>query len=783
MRYILRQRPRSLLSVHRITANASPTSEPRVTMGRSTPMCQFVLWPLLAAVLGTHTINAQAQTSNEESKNPIESIFKGIGGFLSNIVSPKGQKLKELVDDKKFVEASTYFQSEKTYFDAEGKTYDAVLKTLADGLNALRVPELQRQLSSIGDLNGNFDPSEDAWLRVKQVLADAERATSEYGAIELLKDSRFRAIEISSLETATARLKRLYESNAVVAFRQFDLLKDRNFFDAYPVSTSASDVLRVAFDSVLSKYATASAEDVSRFRSRYSRVILEPDLRKLGTLYVERLLTESPRGAPNFYDKLRAIRSATSAGFKVGPVKDFRLTIVQVVPDSLDAGERLPKVTTEGTQTIKMLKGSEIGSDQGANAANYLILILPVPIDAQRKVTEKRTESSKVLVGTRTDPNPAFAAAQAKFIQAQSEYNAQQLQNATTPTYGAAAAILRGISSGLSSAVVTNARNELAQTSPTITEPVYQDYQFSVTRIDVAREARYRLWIVDRLDKTVAQFDTSSKESKSFQIAYNLRDKDPDIYSYRSRYNDEAAIDAYEKSDISVKLSWFAEQVLNVTPAFNMMASEAATILEASTLNRRTSVIATAVKSQGAVSDDPRIECVVVIHNPKGGLGSGFYVADDIVITNYHVVEGSQMAEIRRRDGQVMVGRVLKTDIGLDLALIKVNSLGKPVQFASSPLATGATVEAIGHPQGLEFTVTRGIVSAVRKLKNPLIRGSREMLVIQTDAAISPGNSGGPLFLGTQVIGVNSQKLVRTGVEGIGFAIHYAEVQRFIQEP
>jgi serine protease Do len=78
--------------------------------------------------------------------------------------------------------------------------------------------------------------------------------------------------------------------------------------------------------------------------------------------------------------------------------------------------------------------------------------------------------------------------------------------------------------------------------------------------------------------------------------------------------------------------------------------------------------------------------------------------------------------------------------------------------------------------------MTRGIVSAVRKMTNPLVPGSREMLVIQTDAAISPGNSGGPLFIGNQVVGINTQKLVRRGVEGVGFAIHYAEALRFIQE-
>jgi S1-C subfamily serine protease len=153
-----------------------------------------------------------------------------------------------------------------------------------------------------------------------------------------------------------------------------------------------------------------------------------------------------------------------------------------------------------------------------------------------------------------------------------------------------------------------------------------------------------------------------------------------------------------------------------------------------------------------------------------------------MVLTNYHVVEGAKMAEVKLRNGTEAVGRVAKFDAGLDLALIKVTDKGPPVIFSNAVIGAGSTVEAIGHPSGLEFSMTRGIVSAVRKMTNPLVPGSREMLVIQTDAAISPGNSGGPLFIGNQVVGINTQKLVRRGVEGVGFAIHYAEALRFIQE-
>jgi S1-C subfamily serine protease len=168
--------------------------------------------------------------------------------------------------------------------------------------------------------------------------------------------------------------------------------------------------------------------------------------------------------------------------------------------------------------------------------------------------------------------------------------------------------------------------------------------------------------------------------------------------------------------------------------------------------------------------------------NPKGGGGAGFFVAPNLVLTNQHVVAGAKFAEVKLKNGIETVGRVIKSDAGLDLAVIQVADKGTPVTFQSGPIGAGATVEAVGHPKGLTFSVTRGIISAIRKMKNPLVPGSREMLVVQTDAAINPGNSGGPLFLDGKVIGVNSQKLSAKGIEGLGFAVHFTEVVRFLQE-
>lgn len=91
-------------------------------------------------------------------------------------------------------------------------------------------------------------------------------------------------------------------------------------------------------------------------------------------------------------------------------------------------------------------------------------------------------------------------------------------------------------------------------------------------------------------------------------------------------------------------------------------------------------------------------------------------------------------------------------------------------------------MEAIGHPRGKEFTITRGIVSAIRKTFSiNLPRGAGdEVLYIQTDTPINPGNSGGPLFLGDRVIGVNTWGERQS--EGLNFSVHYSEVLAFLRE-
>ena len=156
---------------------------------------------------------------------------------------------------------------------------------------------------------------------------------------------------------------------------------------------------------------------------------------------------------------------------------------------------------------------------------------------------------------------------------------------------------------------------------------------------------------------------------------------------------------------------------------------------------------------------------------PSRGVGSGFIVsADGYVLTNAHVVADASEVTVKLTDRREFIAKVIGVDKRSDVALIKIAATGLPtVRFGDSErLRPGQWVIAIGSPFGFENSVTAGVVSATAR---PL--DETYVPFIQTDAAVNPGNSGGPLFnVDGEVIGINAQIYSRTGgYMGMSFAV------------
>src|SRR3990172_2333222 len=176
----------------------------------------------------------------------------------------------------------------------------------------------------------------------------------------------------------------------------------------------------------------------------------------------------------------------------------------------------------------------------------------------------------------------------------------------------------------------------------------------------------------------------------------------------------------------------------------------------------------------------PAVVQITVAAGRSGGTGTGIILdMEGRILTNYHVVEGADSIEVRFEDGSTASAELIGSDPANDLALIAADASGKDLTTAdlgdSEALRVGDPVLAIGNPFNLEATLTQGIVSAIDRTYSTgaNTRPIREM--IQTDAAVNPGNSGGPLLnCQGEVIGINSLLENPSGANvnvGVAFAV------------
>lgn len=391
-----------------------------------------------------------------------------------------------------------------------------------------------------------------------------------------------------------------------------------------------------------------------------------------------------------------------------------------------------------------------------------------------RKVRDMKDKASRRIVSINKTDNPAY-------LRAIKQLDASSLKLESRPNHPKLIKMF------------DDAQNKLSTTPRYLEQPVYGAYSSKLADVEGTKALTVNYMIIDRVaNRTVKSvFDVIERER--FTLAYDVDPTDPNRLRNDGDVASETQVRDWERAPVLVSLSQVLEHAVAAGGPTVPAGSTEALLAQFAQDRSKAVKRADSQNFDDRPLNDPRFDSVVAIFTPDG-MGSGFYVRSNIVMTNWHVVERRPIVELRMYDKRETFGQVIAKDVRLDLALVKVQDRGRPVEFfQGKELAPGDSVDAIGHPKRQLFTITRGVVSAIRKVtKGGAGQNGEPVLFIQTDADINPGNSGGPLFKGNKVVGINAwgmrqpasgdQGQVMVPMPGLNFAIHYAEAKRFLDE-
>ncbi len=444
---------------------------------------------------------------------------------------------------------------------------------------------------------------------------------------------------------------------------------------------------------------------------------------------------------------------------------------------------------------------------------NNILVLIPRDFETSSVKTSENRMMSKIVIGIDQVPNPEINRIEAELRRAEQDYliaerNFQRGTNAATNynPYGGWSSVINqwaGLAEQAQAGKARkNARQRLESWSAKLSStPMYLEkerlgnYNYDVLVMKSEKISSY-----DILRYNQGNFykkDLKINETKNFNVAYGLNPQDKNYKKLVAKYSTEEQVAVWSNEklkDLStnvlktkIQTGGDFQKLESKKIAYKFLGQEVkgssfwSNIFNFGSKKKNEQTASLSSKSSFESKDD-RFKSVVVVKT-SSGMGSGFFVNKDEIITNYHVVEGSMSISIIDKNRKKSSAVIIKKDLKRDLALLKTNMSGVPVKFHSGSLKQGEMVEALGHPKGRKFSLTKGWISAIRKENSTYsISSLPDVLFIQTDAAINPGNSGGPLFFEDKVVGVNTQGLHKDKSEGMNFAVHFSEVKKFLTE-
>ena len=689
-----------------------------------------------------------------------------------------GDQLKSFVKKGWFKEAANLFAGNKEFFKQHRIKNTEHLILVAENLNKSYEPALQSSINKLQEIVWPAPESE--WAEIKKQKMEIFKLLREYDSCDILREENFTSPIRDRLRSLFDEKMANIKQGAETAFLNYNHFDNKSFFEVYPVQLKQRSFISGHFDQIYTLLTSVSALKIEKFARLYQAENMFSRIRfeALSNLYLSACLKEKVEGNyPDFKTIIDSIKTTQNCGFMPSEVTGVKIGFLLLKSQRLHDNELIEfPIELKKDLPFEYLEvdANNIQFEEIASGFDYLVVLQILEGATNREAINREKISSKFQSGTIPIPNPEYNNAQLQVVDYQNRLNQLVSYNNYNPNLFTAIAIGKARKN-------LNKSMLWMQSIPTyIEQSVYQNYEFNRVSIKAKKTLNVKCYILDYTKNNFSSNDASFVQEDNFTVLYGLHDKDVKLMTFLSDVDSEDDLEEWGRESFIVKMSSVSgHSKMNSSEIGKSISLKA---IETELLNNEASIIQRYIDSSPALFDQ-RFESVVVVLNSEGSFGSGFFVEPDIVLTNFHVVEGTKYVEMKTYEGKETFGKVIASDIRLDLALIKVQTRGKPVRFYDGArMNLGDTIEAIGHPGGLEFSITRGVVSAIREYPSLYAPDADYVLVVQTDTAINPGNSGGPLFLGDKVIGVNTQKLVNTNIEGLGFAIHYSEILNFINK-
>jgi len=699
---------------------------------------------------------SQAPQLDENAVNPFELI----GDTFNKIVDNRNGKLRSFLEDGNIEEALNLYK----YSTEEDKEFDSELLSslIIEGNKYLMNRyDYSSLLSKIEESKQNTN-DKSLWQSNRENLQNVSDAISKYESYKLFDDHNAVSDEITKLKTIKEDITQAYISDI-----QANLLTyyktDVEFKSTYPINIST-----LQFDFIDDQYIKDICKEGGKFAKNFADnleqnfILNEKD--KLLSCYSSETLVANNKNIADllaasqelYYENL--LTEIPSDVLTINKVKNGKQEFDYVIQNDID-------IETKDISMSEIKKGN----------SKFQIYIVPKNISVKTNVLQRESRSSRFQSGIDRKPNPQYEMARMEVFEAQNNLASIKMQGA----YATGLAALANLAAQVAANATVSARkSNFANTPQYIETPVYQNYSFSVSKVKSVKTLDLDIYVEE--DNELKKTTYALKDEKDFELGFDIHPQD----NSAGRFASDSEITNFEKSEVTLNLNEVFDKNLNTNLTFAKVEK-----IDSGEIKTKVAVNSDEIQNKKValndkrtnITSDKRMQSVVVVYQPDGSIGSGFYVKPNYIVTNYHVIEGAPFLEIKTFDGHMTRGVIEKFDITKDLALVKVEHSGTPVTiYSKGEVKLGETVFAVGHPSRLEFSISKGVTSAVRRMNTVTGAGGDEILLIQTDTPINPGNSGGPLYMGNEVVGVNVQKIVQMEVEGLNFSIHYEELLSFL---